>query len=396
MSRNKGISLIVLVITIIIMIILAGTVIISLNNNGIIDRAEEAVEKTNEAQLRQIAQLGWAEAYVEYGADLDRLKEGVDEIIEKNKIDISGYGIAVTTSGVDVGWIQDGLTVKKGTTVLEVGDTIEYEAEVGGYKGGWKVLGAEDAKLLIMSTEDVASEFRFNEEYYYIRAITSLNSVCAKYGKGDGAVGARSVTVEDINRVTGYNPETAEFDKGKISEYGNKVTFWWSGNEDPYYTSTNGAEGDMDKGNHKGTFYNFNGTSYVKLTAPQVFDKENDEPIKITTLTSNYYMYHGTTLTSNSTGEIKGLAANSKAYKMIFRNSANNQYSQYWLASPYVAAYSNYVQLGFRRVYSGSVRGASFVFSYKSWGSSAQGVRAVVSLASDIQLVGSSAQGWKF
>ena len=49
---KKGISLIVLIITIIVMIIIAGAVIISLNDSDIIDRAEEAVEKHNESELK--------------------------------------------------------------------------------------------------------------------------------------------------------------------------------------------------------------------------------------------------------------------------------------------------------------------------------------------------------
>ena len=44
---KKGISLIVLVITIIVMIILAAAIILSLNNAGIIGNANQAVFKQN-------------------------------------------------------------------------------------------------------------------------------------------------------------------------------------------------------------------------------------------------------------------------------------------------------------------------------------------------------------
>ena len=47
MQKKKGISLIVLVNTIIVMIILASAVVISLNNNGIIERANSAKESYN-------------------------------------------------------------------------------------------------------------------------------------------------------------------------------------------------------------------------------------------------------------------------------------------------------------------------------------------------------------
>ena len=48
MKKKQGISLIVLVITIIVMIILAASVVLTLSNSGIINKANEAVEKTKE------------------------------------------------------------------------------------------------------------------------------------------------------------------------------------------------------------------------------------------------------------------------------------------------------------------------------------------------------------
>lgn len=62
-KQNKGISLIVLVITIVIMIILATTIIISLSNNGIISKANEAVLKTNLTTLQEKVSMYFADNY---------------------------------------------------------------------------------------------------------------------------------------------------------------------------------------------------------------------------------------------------------------------------------------------------------------------------------------------
>lgn len=51
--RNKGISLIVLVITIIVMIILAAAVILSLNVNNVVNKAQEATLKNELANLKE-------------------------------------------------------------------------------------------------------------------------------------------------------------------------------------------------------------------------------------------------------------------------------------------------------------------------------------------------------
>ena len=62
---KKGISLIVLVITIIVMIIIAGAIIISLNSSNVINKSNEAVLKTDVATINDKLTL----AYVDLRAD---------------------------------------------------------------------------------------------------------------------------------------------------------------------------------------------------------------------------------------------------------------------------------------------------------------------------------------
>ena len=65
MKNKEGISLIVLVITIIVMIILAASVVITLSNSGIINKASDAVSATNLAEVEQLASLTWAEEFMD-------------------------------------------------------------------------------------------------------------------------------------------------------------------------------------------------------------------------------------------------------------------------------------------------------------------------------------------
>ena len=55
-NEKKGISLLVLIITIIVMIILSSAVIITLNNSGIINKANEAVDNTQIAMEKQVVE----------------------------------------------------------------------------------------------------------------------------------------------------------------------------------------------------------------------------------------------------------------------------------------------------------------------------------------------------
>ena len=273
MKSNKGISLIVLVITIIIMIILAGAIVLTLNNTSMIDKAEYAVDANNEASVKTFAEMLWSEAYLNTDRTQEKLEKYVyDRLIAEN-LDLSEYGIAVTTKGVQVvkGWIQDGLYVRRGLNAngkynenLEIGASIEYDPTANGTidvvteysneKIEWKILGANDkGELLIVSTIYIIGDSfshlgdpnlrNFDDcKQDWLTVEAQLNYACEPYGKGKSATGARCMTVEDINKITGYNPSTAGYGNNEFWEYGNSVTYIFNG-KGWNYTSTNGKNG---------------------------------------------------------------------------------------------------------------------------------------------------------
>ena len=143
-TQKEGISLIVLIITIIVMIILAGAIILTLNNNGVIDRANEAVEKSDDAALMEAAniaysewildkqmgtEVGTAEEYVkqklnEQGLDGSRVEISEDgkitiKSLNEIKEDLSGLSISY-----DKAWTNQNITV---TLSTNTGRGIEYK-----------------------------------------------------------------------------------------------------------------------------------------------------------------------------------------------------------------------------------------------------------------------------
>ena len=79
---KKGISLIVLVITIIVMIIIAGAIIISLNSADIITKADEAVIASDAANAKSELTLEYAKIMLENekaNNDQDATTEAVDK-----------------------------------------------------------------------------------------------------------------------------------------------------------------------------------------------------------------------------------------------------------------------------------------------------------------------------
>ena len=352
--NEKAITLIALIVTIIVLLILAGVTIATLTGeNGILTRANDAKEKTEEAS-------------------------------EKENTILSQYDTIIKQETGEA-WKQNKTIVSKGDTVLEVGDYVDYQSGVAGYQdeNGWRVLGAEDGKLLLLSTYLVTDNYTLSgaEDYLNDTGVKKLNAECEKYGNGLYATGARSVKAEDIDRITGYNPEKTGngeiYEKGQIDEYGNEVTYKI---ENGYvtYSSKNG-----------------NGTSeYTSFTMPdgRVLGKDINE----VTLKTNAYYYWPTTLTNNWKDEEVGLTDTSKAYNMLFTDPTDeSSYIGYWLANSYIETRTTGVVWGIYGVPGGFNKGNIGLYrSYDGDRTASYGIRAVVSIEDYVVLNGNGENRW--
>lgn len=436
-------------------------------DNSILNRAGQARDITGEksiAERVQIAYLGalangkgnveradlLSELQKEFGED--KIKDGdIANDLSKVTIDGKDYNFDGTVAGGGSGdkWTQDSegkIVSPDGKVKLQIGDYVNYNALAGvdttdtnnttiksngtdnGYgdqtfdltkytgDNKWRVLGVKDGKVELISADLVP--LSDNSIYFYLKgrtgfqnAETELNKIAGLYGHGTHAVSARSVNVDDINKITGYNPNaegiknpTAEqiasgnkYGKNQLYEYGNKVTYSWDGTSDkPAYTSTNGTHGSLTSSHNQSSYGN---KSYW-------FDLENNnwnesafEPKReeeIIKSTSTYYYYYPETLTtSNDTMATTGIANNSPEREMLFNNTDSKYY---WLASRCVCEGSNYASFGVRVVVSndGRVDVNYLAYSYGYGYYNYYGVRPVVSLASDIQLEPNGTNAWKF
>ena len=113
-KSTKGITLIALVVTIIVLLILAGVSIAMLTgNNGILSQAGRAKKETNDAADREMLQLAVMSSFGTDGKiDINKLKTEVEEI---------GGEISETTFPV---------TISKGNISLEVQEDGKY-TEIG-------------------------------------------------------------------------------------------------------------------------------------------------------------------------------------------------------------------------------------------------------------------------
>lgn len=400
---KKGISLIVLVITIIVMIIIAGAIILSLTSNGIISKAKDAVSTSDEATVKELAELAWADAYIDgvrTVEDTDGVlgfRSRIEKALDEEQIDKDEFLINVTTKGVNVkllknAWVKKGTTVVKGTQVMNIGDTVNYDEKIDTYNGTWKVLGADaDGNLLVMSSRNIKEDFTLGSseslsaaQNDFMTGVAKLNAECEPYGKGKGVVGtARSITVEDVNAIVAYNPEEVLYGKDRVYQYGNIVTYTYNGTITPAYTSTaTGTATRTLSSEHTNGFNYFDGEKFITITdlATGTVGKQ------FAKIKSNFYYYH--------TKEVTGINStdNPEAFSMLF--GTNNAW--YWLATQYTNTDGNYVKYGLFMTGNGYVMDHQLWTSVGNPASYKNGIRAVVTLSSDINFTGSSAEGWSY
>ena len=172
MQKKKGISLVTLVITIIIMIILAGVIILSLSNSNIFDRASEAVDGYNLKQVQSLASLKWLDAY--YDTNVNTEKEYEDYI--KEELEKEGIDVRV----IDIHTIKpiDKDIIIKSANETEKLISIEDHSIIGG-------LGSAISEVL-------------TENYPTKLERLGINDTFGKSGKAEELMKCFHITAEDI------------------------------------------------------------------------------------------------------------------------------------------------------------------------------------------------------
>lgn len=419
--------------------------------NGILDRAGEAKQLTEEASIKEQVVLLATEYITDYhtgsatsgqtvaeyvATNLNRKQAGgYDITTDGNKVIISnasGQNILIgrVTTGGAVDWSQfweyateNGKTIiTDGTTKLKIGDKIDYDPADGattttytslaantGWDNNqifnvsslnknsgenWRVLGVDEeaGQILIIPenfvgpTEGGATAAGDLTYYYlkgqagYVNGISELNKISDLYGHGKYGAGARTITVDDVNKITEYNPITAKYGEGQTFEYGNEMTYTRNGPGSISYSGTNGVTGTSSVS----TFNYFDEST-------KTWKEFGSTATGSIQLTSTYYYYKILGIDDAT----KQLLVGTQSGKYYF--TGNGAKMKYWLGSSYVDARSDCAYFGLRGVYSGRVDFDSLYYSDDSSHSNYLGVRPVVSLQSNINLkYNTTSEEWEF
>ena len=361
-KQERGITLIALVVTIVILLILAGVSIsLVLNNNGVISKAKEARDKTEQATQNDLASINQVAKQIDdilkdngtSGGDDTKTKtllEAYDagELKEGDYVDYKPTeGQTYTSVTNENGWADQTYTVDTKTT--------------------WRVLGkSEDGQhILLTSGSPIKKNMNTSSTndwdknpylymkgaYAYVNCEKMLNDICAIYSTDLGT--ARSMTIEDINKACGVVVDHGE----------NKV-----------YLASDTSKKNIDVWKVLGKTYTYN--TETDYTPASYIDGKKHVTAGEEPATGTAYMYDMTTMTGTKIG-------NTTLGSLLFDKTSSGT-KTYWLASPGVFVPSSDAYFGPGAVEAGAGTGFTIFGSNGDWNAGGLAVRPVVSLKSDV------------
>ena len=199
-SSKKGISLIVLVITIIVMIILATAIILSLNSSNIVEKAKEAQKSSDAANIKQAATV----AYAEYVLDVNEgkvasgttaeqyvkaklISQGIAEenlktlmVTEKGKVFVFKIPEGFVASQVSTeDEVSEGLVIYEGTE--PVTDANKATAQTTRNQYVWVPVEDEFERVNWQNETDFSTYY--TEPYSYDTTITEANDLTGEWAE---------------------------------------------------------------------------------------------------------------------------------------------------------------------------------------------------------------------
>ena len=412
-KAERGITLIALVITIIVLLILAGVSIATLTGeNGILTRANDAKEQTEIADEKEKVELSAVGALAkDNGGEIKREylndeltsyigTEGTDYTLSETapfvvKYLDSGRSYVIDENGNVSEYVNIAEYVKIGDLVNYTPDDKEedeYYDKFGetysGYANGnigqddtlkWRVLNINtDGTVDLISDKPTSSLVYFKGARGYNNGVYLLNDYCkTMYSNSSLGTEARSLNIEDIqDKMKVVDEETGKkaYENYTASNTGTKYgdTYPYSSNKwyPLQWKNDNGTTGESKQET---------ATSYETEADAKAQETAGDDLI----VTQTYWYLSASDIQSNFISA--DTRDTTKATSMYYELLCNNGSSYYWLASRYVNTHnSSFSSFGLRDVYNGDVNGLNVFYSDDDTNSSNFYVRPVVSLKSNI------------
>ena len=228
LKTNKGITLIALVITIIVLLILAGVTIATLTgDNGILTKAQNAKEKNAQKTVEEQINLAVQASRINEGLVIDK------DILEQ---ELTNNGIEITKSENDElpwtvkkdGYVytisENGEVKEKEGLVITAGDIEILKGATEEKKVRAQILSGETGTIKWESTGNITlSEAGENEVTVKVNSNANAGETATVTAKVEGKTYQDSINVKIVAKVTGVTAEKIEVSIGDKSKIG-KIT----------------------------------------------------------------------------------------------------------------------------------------------------------------------------
>ena len=223
---NKGITLIALVITIIVLLILAGVTIATLTgDNGILTKAQSAKEKNAQKTVEEQINLAVQASRINEGLVIDK------DILEQ---ELTNNGIEITKSENDElpwtvkkdGYVytisENGEVKEKEGIAITTGDTEILKGSTEGKKVSAQILSGETGTIKWEHTGNITlSATEGNEVTVNVNSNANAGDIATITARIDGKTYQDSINVKIVTQVTSVTAEKIEVsigDKKKIEK----------------------------------------------------------------------------------------------------------------------------------------------------------------------------------
>ena len=350
--------------TIIVLLILAGiTISLVFSDNGIIAKAREAANKTNEAVINEQTQMN------DVTAAMENMLNGVGGSTTPEEPETSGALEIGSTVTYNPSGTYNWQAKYCSSTKTETTDDVTLNSSTGEdfNISSWKVLSIDKAtgNVELVPTAPTTETVYLGEAQGYNNGVKLLNDACSSlYGNDEKEITARSINIEDIEK---YMTDTALTEAHNYTntssntKYGNQVSSAYTTNKN--YPAIYAQE--------KLAVINGtpNGDTGLDLSKQDTFvERTEGTNGAITTATSiqpyQTYWYKDATFMSTAFKDYtKQDSSIANYYNLIMPKGTG---TTYWVASRCVSTDSSYCYFNVRYVNSGNVHAYTMCSSYGS------------------------------
>ena len=361
MKNTKGITLVALVITIIILLILAGISIQAITQTNLFNKTEQAKGEMDNAQKKENETLSsYTDRINEY------LPETLSYKVSNGEIEIGAYvnytPDEVTSDNEEYKELLSNLATYSGNTHknYNTSETIKQE------NLKWRVLDIKDGQVRLISATPTDANICLENYEGYNNGVKLIDDACnILYNNTKLASKVQNLKIEDIQY------KMKEKDYSKIdNKYGKTFTYT---EENRYYPSILLKEKEQEiaigeetiKGTELGQSEQ---NEYIK-------QEETNEEEGILKVKSTYW------IKKMEEGDFD----NSKYFE-LFINDGNKNHKYYWLSSRCVYADTDCVNFEVYNINSGYLTARDLYYSYDGSNSGFLACRPVITLNSNVQI----------